>query len=365
MPVGCITHRRVTYTATLLHPSDFQSTQATAVSGNAQVGGGRTPSSYSWDHALVWNGTSNSWLDLTPPGFNVTIATGVAGGSQVGTGQGPVTADASHALLWHGSPNSFVDLNPNGFITTIATGLDASSQVGFGGGPATDNYQHALLWHNTADSVVDLNPAGFWQSTAMDVDGDSQVGDGTYGISQFLGRDDHALLWHGTADSVVDLHPPGFEFYTRATGVSGNSQVGYGRPVNNDYPHALLWHGTADSVVDLHPAGFTESVARDVAGDLQVGWGDNHALLWHGTADSVVDLHPFLAGLGPNFIASVAQGVDEHGNIVGYAYYTVDAPYDEPTGRFQAVLWTPVPEPASALLCTTAIALGALRRRRS
>jgi hypothetical protein len=98
--------------------------------------------------------------------------------------------------------------------------------------------------------------------------GQVQVGAGT---SSVLGE--HALLWSGTAASVVDLHPVGFAA-SRAGGVWGNRQVGYGVPQtdSNDISwRALLWSGTAESVVNLHPAGFRWSCASDTWGVWQVG----------------------------------------------------------------------------------------------
>ncbi|MGW8257736.1 MAG: PEP-CTERM sorting domain-containing protein, partial [Thermoguttaceae bacterium] len=65
----------------------------------------------------------------------------------------------------------------------------------------------------------------------------------------------------------------------------------------------------------------------------------DHALLWSGTAASAVDLHQFLPA---EFIASVAKSIDDQGKIVGTAY--------DSSGDAHAILWTPVPEPATIVL---------------
>jgi hypothetical protein len=362
------------YKATILHPVGFFSSHADGVSGSTQVGWAWGDSTLDNHHAFLWNGTAGSWIDLTPPGFGVTRAFATTDTSQIGIGVGAATAHNPHALLWHGTAASYVDLHPYGFDTSSAAGVDGPYQVGNGSSDATNNRPHALLWQATPESAVDLHPTGFWQSFAEDVSGNSQVGYGSYGIVPFSGLDDHALLWSGTPESVVDLHPDGFEFYSRATAVSGDTQVGYGRPESSDRPHALLWKGTAESVVDLHPAGFIESVALDVSGDTQVGRGNidspccsSHALLWQGSAESVIDLHEFLTGLGPTFTHSEALGIAANGDIVGTASFEIDAEYDEPYVVTYAIQWTPVPEPSALtlLVCALTALLNRQRTRRS
>ncbi|HEX4415735.1 MAG TPA: PEP-CTERM sorting domain-containing protein [Lacipirellulaceae bacterium] len=233
-----------------------------------------------------------------------------------------------------------------------AYGVSGTSIVG-GSSPG------ALLWNGAANTYVSLNPGPDWTSFANAVDGSHQVGSG-----QPSGSNEHALLWNGTAASYVDLHPDGFAD-SLARGVSGNTQVGSGLPNSNIGSggiHALLWHGTAASAVDLSSAAYFLSEALGVGGNLQVGYGsgsttggNNHALVWQGTAASVVDLHSFL---GPEFVSSVAEGVDASGRIVGYAITTDSSAY--------AVEWTPVPEPATCMLAVIGLAaVGGCRRGRT
>lgn len=152
-------------------------------------------------------------------------------------------------------------------------------------------------------TAIDLTPSGYEHSKASGVSGEQQVGN-AWVVSA---RSTHALLWRGSAASVVDLNPSGFDEST-AYDICGAQQVGYGSgPGTAGNAHALLWGGGAGRVVDLHPSGFTESFALGISGGQQVGYGLTltrglHALLWRGSAASVVDLNP------PGFIGSQAFG---------------------------------------------------------
>ena len=304
------------YKAIDLNPPGFDFSEAHAVSAGQQVGSGSGASTSHSFHALVWTAGPASAVDLHPPGFDQSVATGAAGNQQVGSA---FDGNLNHAMLWTGSAASGVDLNPAGFPEASATGADVGQQVGVGFGSSSS---HALLWTGSAASAVDLHPSGFANSQARGVGGGQQVGDG----QALIDGQGHALLWAGSAASVVDLHPSGFSS-TQADAVADGLQVGGGRTGFNS--HALLWSGSAASVVDLHPAGFQDSWAYGVAGGQQVGAANDghvgHAMLWSGSAASALDLHPFLAA---GFVDSAATGVDDAGNIVGYA-------------GSHAVLWVP------------------------
>ncbi len=214
-----------------------------------------------------------------------SAAYGVFGNTQVGIGSGPVTGDAEHALLWNGSSASAVDLHPVGFGFSNASGASGNTQVGYGF--ATGQGIHALLWNGSAASAIDLHPVGFSYSFALGVFGNTQVG---LGLGIATGNQRHALLWNGSSASAIDLHPTGF-LESFATGASGNTQVGYALEATPGgfEEHALLWNGSAGSVVDLHSllTGFSDSKATgidDITGDI-VGYGytpngERHALRW-------------------------------------------------------------------------------------
>jgi hypothetical protein len=187
-----------------------------------------------------------------------------------------------HALLWEGTADSAIDLHPAGFTFSRAYATDGQYQVGFG---TTGFHSHALLWNGTASSMVDLQPVSFTDSAAFGIGGGQQVGYLSFGPLS----EQHAALWSGTADSAVDLRPSDSKTaYAFAT--NGRIQVGQTQSLPPDlFIHARLWRGTADSAVDLHdllPTGFDNSAAYsiDAAGNIYgLAYepdGTAHAIEW-------------------------------------------------------------------------------------
>ncbi len=337
------------YTFVDLHPVGPVNSQGNTIVVGQQAGYVDVPIG-GFAHAAIWAGTADSFVDLNPDGFLISNAHATDGSHQAGGGAG--NDGVSHALLWSGTAASFVDLNPAGYAGSEAHAVSGNLQ----GGSAfvTDNGpEHAALWSGTADSFVDLNPTNITiqQSRINATQGNQQGGSGN------VGSELHALLWSGTADSAVDLHPAGVTS-SNILAISATQQVGEADVA----PHAALWSGTADSFVDLHPEGYLQSSARGLNAEFQVGVGEfpvfengelvvsfRHALRWSGSADSVLDLHNFLPD---DFTGSTATGIDENGNILGFASIGVST---------HAVMWipqqaTPIPLPAPL---TPILALGA------
>jgi hypothetical protein len=321
------------------------------------------------NHAYLW--TTVGALDLNPSGFAESEALGTNGTQQVGYASGSGGTVDEHALLWNGTAASAVDLSPtnlSGIYDSLAVATSGTQQVGMGDG-ATDG-SHALLWTGTAASAVDLNPtnlSGITSSEALGTDGAQQVG---YG-GPFFGT--HALLWTGTAASAVDLNPSGFAD-SIAYGINGTQQTGGGKPSILSGSHALLWTGTAASAVDLNPTNFSgidDSVAYATNGIQQVGYGEGsgtglepfgdgyypNALVWTGTAGSAVNLQRLLPATG-TWNGSTAYSVDASGDVFG----TADGTFNDVTATF-VVEWSPVPEPAASSLLLI-VGGGMLTRRR-
>ena len=280
----------------------------------------------------------------------------ISGNDQVGLGH--TFAGKQHALLWNGSAGSFIDLHPAGANESVAQDISDGREAGFASFGANNASIHAMIWSGTPTSFVDLNPAGYKYSFIESISGHTQVGEGS--VTTIEQR--HALLWHDTPQSAIDLNPAGF-ISSSATAISGDAQIGSGFLTGYGY-RALIWHGTAQSAVDITPNGFTQCLALNGSSSGQVGYGsgpitngtDSHALYWNGTASSVVDLHQYLADLPVQLIDSYAIQIDNNGTIVGWGN---DAQF-----RHFAIAWTPVPEPASLGLVAIAAAILTIRSRK-
>lgn len=231
---------------------------------------------------------------------------------------------------------------PSPLTDSAGQGVTTRQAVGAGRipGSATPDETHAVLWPRGGAVGVDLHPPDFRYSAALDTDGQRQVGHGNGPPTAFAR---HALLWSGSAAGYVDLHPAGNWTDSVARAIAGDQQVGninyyfytsYERII---VEHAALWRGTAASIVDLHPSGIgcERSYANDTDGSRQVGYcyfssptntAPYRAVLWSGTAASAVSLHP------PGFTHSFAEGVGGE-EQVGYAFNT------QGDGYSRALLW--------------------------
>jgi hypothetical protein len=165
-------------------------------------------------------------------------------------GVGVVPPGQDHAVLWNGTPESAVDLHPAGnFDMSIANDTDGANQVGFAREAGMLN-PHAALWSGSAASFVDLHPTGYLFSEAMSVSTNEQVGSVAAPPGLF-----HAGLWRGSAESFVDLNPNvNPNWGSQALDTNGVQQVGFAALPVNELPqlHATVWTGTAPSIFDLH-----------------------------------------------------------------------------------------------------------------
>jgi hypothetical protein len=228
--------------------------------------------------AILWKRPISPWsvTSLHPIGADYSFANAVGCGREAGYVTLPGNID--HAALWGGTPQSWLDINPGGAARSQLYGADCVRQVGFA---EIGNSTHAGWSAGSAASWHDLHPQGDpSDSRAHGIDGEWIVGT----------RDGRATLWQ-LDGSWVDLHPAGFA-NSEAIAVNGNTQGGYVSVSTVGPSVASLWNGAAQTWRSLHPAGFSSSHVLGMDADAQVGYADNHAGLWHGTASSWVDLNP-------------------------------------------------------------------------
>lgn len=314
-----------------LTPPGATSGKLTGSKDGVEVGATELTSGY--PHAVMLRGNALTAVDLHPVGYYYSLATCTDGVQQGGWGY--ANSGLVHALVWSGSSSSYADLNPSGFSFSYCLGVHNGEQVGYA---QNQSYfvtaSHAMLWYGSAASAVDLHTGPYTFSRAVGVHSGEQVGyisSIAYPEGESLGyhTGSHAMRWTGSAASGVDLHPTGFDA-SEALCTNGVQQGGWGYiAVGTSHLHALLWNGDAASVTDLHPAAYTETKILAMNDTQQVGEGwvgtpgaigsVRHALAWSGSADTVIDLNQYLPA---GYTHAVATGIDDAGNIVGYAYNT-------------------------------------------
>jgi hypothetical protein len=307
--------------------------------GGVQVGTGK------FNNPGLWRGTSGSFVDLAGSTGLMGYAAGTDGVFQVGVLR---TTQGARAVMWSGTAESMVDLSPPSLGGGTALAVHGGQQVGTAGG-------FAALWSGTAASFVNLTPNG--RGTAYAVYGGRQGGR-IFTTNNF----EQAALWSGTAESRVDLHPGSAGFRDSVVlGMDASQQVGY---LSNGLGRvrAALWSGTAESYVNLEPSGATNSYANAVFAGIQVGWARTNVtnqlpVLWRGSASSMEYL-TLPAGAWRN---GQATGVWSDATTLYVSGWLED---DNNFGIKKAVLWTqPIPGPGSFAALALAGVVSARRRR--
>jgi hypothetical protein len=259
------------------------------VFGNQQVGAVYDGADES---ACLWNGTRESWVSLHPAGASGSQAAATSGAQQFGTvswytGSGPDPELIQHAALWSGSAESWVDLHPGGAKNSAGYAISGGRQVGIVDGQAS-------VWSGTPESRVSLAPRGASWSAGWGAFGDYQVG------VVVMGEAHYASFWHGTSESWVNLGeflPAGFT-QSYAYGVWSDGEMiyvaGYAHNAIADRSEALLWVGrTGDGLnsdldndgcvgqsdLGILLAAYEDSDAGDVDGDGQTNQVDLGILL--------------------------------------------------------------------------------------
>lgn len=302
------------YVATDLNPAGYVRSVARASFNGVGYGFG-TATGGIGDHALIFN-QDGSTVNLHPFShyFSYSGVMAVDGMFQLGVAN---DGGYDHAALWAGSANTFVDLNPPGYNESYILGASDGVQVGWCA-LNTPSYHRACYWRGTATSMTLLHLPEFSISEARGAYGNQQVG--FVGIP---GTGMRAALWNGDPATWINLHPLG-RANSEAHAIYANQQVGYTYDYAYSNRRAALWSGSAQSFVDLTPPGYEWAVASALGPDVQVGYGSRgfgynlEALVWHGSASSGMSLSSFLP---PGLSGGQAMAVDSAtGDILGFAY---------------------------------------------
>lgn len=323
------------WTVTVLHPAEYEWSTCLGVGGDKQVG--FIDPYIGEQHAVVWSGTAESYLDLHPAGYKFSAAYGVSDSYIVGR-VATIENPADHAALWDGNAEGFIDLNPTGCSDSWAYGVSAGQQVGHIVGSG-DTGTHAAIWNGTPESVVDVHPLGWLASNIFAVSDGEQAG---YALNE--SSTSHAAVWNGTAESFVDLNPVN-SYRSEACGTSEGRQAGYVYgTLTGLLMHAALWSGTPESFVDLNPSEWSVSRAFAICGPVQVGYvkmsgtyDPTNAALWKGTSESFINLHSLLSA---DYVGSRANGVEITGDVI----QVVGGAWKDPSGNtYAAMMWTYTP----------------------
>lgn len=344
----------IQWTALRLHPDGAYNSSANASWGGRQ--GGVVTFSGQPGRAALWDGSEESWTDLTPSWGNYGIVHGMDRTRQVGASESPFEP---HATLWRGTAQSAVDLHPDPAIYRWSEAMAVSGQqvVGRAGFWQTGE-SHAALWNGTPESFVDLHPSVALWSEALATDGTLQGGRVDIRAAG-VGR--HAALWAGSAQSFVDLNPAG-SVESVVRGMAQGVQVGRAR-WQGQSGRAALWRGSAQSYVDMNPPGGLASELFATDGTLHVGAANFGGFSWRAgiwlsdDPNSYVNLHTYLSH---GAVASSASAVWTDGATI-----YVSGAISPASGPLEAWLWVgTVPAPSTAGVLLTGAGVAAKRRRR-
>jgi len=342
----------VAWTVTNLHPAWALSSGASDTTGSRQTGTARmdTPEYATIQRPVLWEGTTASAVDLTPPLSAGGSAGATAGDAQVGWWWWPYqcyiggqwyTCYSRQACAWSSTAGSYVNLQYSGWEYSSASDTDGTIHVGtISTDDAVGNtFAHAGYWSPPSYWFHDLHPAGVSKSFANAIDGEHQYGSIN---TPYPGPTTHAAMWSGTASSFVDVNPPG-AYRSWITGANDGQQVGMAEIAGVLQPG--LWSGAAASFQPMTPSFATNASLSACAGGLQVGSASidsvGRAGLWRGAPDEFLDLHAFLPS---EFVSSSAAGI--HVDEVTGDVTVVGSGYNATTARPEALMWRSDPSAA-------------------
>jgi hypothetical protein len=353
---------------------------AASVPGGVQIvgtGSGRTP-------LIFPTSTSNAQLMNNPPsdsteGFISAVTySPTLGVLEAGQYEHQVGSTVStHAVVWNGTPNSGVDIHiaSNTIASYSAAYAVSAAPIGFQAAGlviqsgddhaamwtgATPQTSHVILLHNDS-TMHDSRAYGAYTFNGVA----RQVGYSEDIVPGGTWTQPRARVWSGSAASTIDLTPPGFLYgVIKGGNGDGPNEILYGHIGTTIYDERpTIWTGlsgafrTLDTTADLPAGDIVYCTQTTGAGhlDLDGAVGAGHAAIWDLASGHVIDLHSFLPPELQNG-TSTAFYVDPLGNVYGQAGTTG-------TSVGVPVVWTPVPEPSSVML-SAVIALFFCARRR-
>ena len=117
---------------------------ADGISGTQVVGEATGSATGGYTHAVLWDLAHGTIVDLNGANHQESGAVAVSGNTQVGWANDAIGANR-HAMLWQGTAASAVDL------TSQAYGVNGGQQVG---ATMTPSFAHAILWSGSTASAL-------------------------------------------------------------------------------------------------------------------------------------------------------------------------------------------------------------------
>ena len=232
------------------------------------------------------------------------------------------TPDGLHAFLW--DQGKMTDLGKGrGFAINNQGDIVGTNAVIVG-------ELRAMLWRN--GQAIDLGTMGGIRCVARDINDRGQI----VGLIIFSTNPvkNRGFVWqNGQIQTLTTL---GGEA-SAALAINNRGQIVGTSTTANGESHAVLWQD--GTIVDLGTLGGSESSAIDInergqiVGNSRMPDGySSHAFLWqHG---SMTDL-----GILGNREHSVAVGINNRGQVVGFGFYQVLVPGGLPFQRPHAFIW--------------------------
>jgi probable HAF family extracellular repeat protein len=132
-----------------LNPTGAVSSYCDGISGSTEVGAVQFGSV---THAAMWTGTAASHVDLSPAGDANGLAMGASGNYAVGY----VSLGSVHAVVWNLTTKSYLDLHEfcPGYVASLATGIVVTSKgIIVSGRVSTSTADYAAKW-TVSNSVL-------------------------------------------------------------------------------------------------------------------------------------------------------------------------------------------------------------------
>ena len=358
-------------TPTNLTPSIASDSTALAISNGVEVGSATIAASGHF-HAMAWNGTASSYVDLhapLPSSLTDSVAAAVSGTQVVGTAYD--MSGAAHAILWNTAGTQYTDLTPSGYASADGEATSGSQQAGDIVG--ADGNPHAATWFGSATSNVDLQaflPGGYVSSTAYGIDSAGRI----VGVAYSGNLVGSAVLWTPVPTNLVwagSLNGNAWDVNATKNWLdsgTGGSRALFSNLDNVTFNDAGASSGTVMLIGALQPGSVTLTMSSASSAYSFYGSGaitGSTGLVMNGTGTLTINnTNTYTGGTmveNGKLIVTSPRGIEDGTNLYVGPAGSLFAPVVPEPASGSAV--APVPEPATWALLAAGIGCLLLWRR--